>query len=259
MNQTYKKTRPVPSPDSQNKQNDISPLDSTGIDATLDAFIIEDGERLRIHGFDVHEDLAHHYSFAEVILLTLCGTPPDEATGTAFAIALIAASPVPIAEAPTHAARIAHVCSADTAGIASLAAIALAEQARWLIDEHKELLLWLTTPSPPPLAPQFQAAQFQPENPSRTTAIRTQVRHLQNALPRPFRQDPIFHQDPTLWAAILTIFVRCGLHNPSHLLTTLLTARITSTIAEAMAGERGQLQSYPANLPQFIYKAPEQS
>ncbi|MFU8802464.1 MAG: hypothetical protein ACNA8W_01525 [Bradymonadaceae bacterium] len=225
-----------------------SPLDTLGDKTKVEGFVVDTHESIRLHGMDVHRDLAVHYSFAEVLLLTLLGSPPDEATGAAFGVALVFSSPVSIAEAPAHAARIAQITGSDAAGVVSLAAIGLAEQARWLLNEHELLLRRLEIAGDGELPARFCA---------RSEAEREEVKALRLALPVPYRQDLVFDSDPGLWPALLTIFFRCGLRRQEQVLTALVSSRLVSTAAEGFAGEAGILASYPVNLPRFDYRPPE--
>jgi hypothetical protein len=229
---------------------DPSPLDAFGNQGEIEGFVVDTGEGVRVHGFDVHEDLARHYGFAEVILLTLLGEPPDEDTGRAFGVAMIVSSPVSIAEAPAHAARVAHVSGSDGAGVVSLAAISLGEQVRWLFSRYNGFLGRLESPNGEVLPEEFRAQDAEE---------RWQVEGFRGALPGSYGADPIFDDDPGFWPAVLAILFRCGLRRREHLLTVLVASRLVSTVAEGFAGESGALASYPVNLPPMSYRRREET
>src|SRR5258708_5243088 len=84
------------------------PIDVGLWPSQLTARVVDGGFRPRILGYDVQTDLARHYSFAEVVLLCLCGEVPTREVGRAFEIALSFLAPVSAAEAPAHAAGLAH-------------------------------------------------------------------------------------------------------------------------------------------------------
>src|SRR5205823_9083575 len=101
----------------------------------------------RIHGYDVEDDLARNFSFAEVVLTTLVGEAPSREVGRAFEIALTFLSPMSIGEAPAHAGSLARLCGARASGVLAVACLGLTEQSRALVDAHAELLSWLAKPS----------------------------------------------------------------------------------------------------------------
>jgi citrate synthase len=94
---------------------------------------VSPGPDPRIHGYAVEGDLAPHYRFSDVIYLSLTGELPTDAQSRTFERALILLSPISIAEAPSHAASLARVCDATHSAVIGTGAIALAEQARFMV------------------------------------------------------------------------------------------------------------------------------
>src|SRR5687767_11162001 len=125
------------------------PLDVASFPETLSARVVTPGPRPRLHGYDVEGDLALHYSPADLLALALTGELPSPEASAAFAVALNFLAPVSVAHASVHAATIAGLCGSTTGSTIGVAAIGLAEQARVLLDEHQELLAWLTAPTEP--------------------------------------------------------------------------------------------------------------
>ena len=107
-----------------------SPIDEMDAPARLAAHVVTPGPQPLLHGFDVQNDLARSYDFAEVVYTALTGEPPSETTGRVFNVLLTFLAPISVAEAPCHATVLARLVGARTAGLVSTAAIGLAEQAR---------------------------------------------------------------------------------------------------------------------------------
>lgn len=220
-----------------------SPLDRIGAKEQLEAKVVDTRAGPRIHGYSVHDDLARHYSFGEVLLLTITGEPPTQRVGRAFEVALTYMTPISIAEAPAHAARLGQTVNSSVSGIVSLAATALSEQARWLLDEYADVLSWLTEGGEdfPELA---RAAD--PEQ-------RRQVAALHAAVGDELGDLAIFSNDPALWPALLGVLFACGLREPGHMLLAIVQARLSTAVAEATAAVPGQLKDYPINVPPIRY------
>jgi hypothetical protein len=90
--------------------------------------VVTPGSEPRVHGYDVERDLARHYRFSDVTLLALVGRLPSDEQFEAFDAAMSFLAPLPITEAPTHAAVLARICGAQSSGVIGAAAVALAER-----------------------------------------------------------------------------------------------------------------------------------
>ncbi len=220
-----------------------SPVEHVRAPEHLDAHVVDAAAAPRIHGYAVDDDLAVHYSFAEVVLLSLTGEAPDEATGRAFEVALTFMTPVSIAEAPANAARVARIIGANEAGVVGVAAAMLSEQARWMLDEHAAVLAWLDG----------QQQAFPTEARARGDDERDRVDRLRATLDESFAQRAVFAQDPALWPALLGVLHACGLTEREHIAAAMVQARMATAVAEAVAVERGAVTHYPINLPPFRY------
>lgn len=208
----------------------------------LTARVVSPGPRPRIHGYDVEGDLALHYSFAETVLLTLTGEPPDPVRGKAFEIALIFLSPITIAEAPTHAAAIARLAGSRASGVLATGAIGLSEQASFILETHREFLE----------TPDKTALHFPERFRARSDEEREIVKRLKNALPVGF-QFPGSEEDPAPIPALLGVIHACGIKKPEEMQVVLVLARLASLFAEASTTRPGRINDYPMNLPSFRY------
>ncbi len=218
------------------------PMEEVPWPEKLTARVVTPGARPRLHGYDVEGDLARHYSFAETVLLAFTGEPPDEARGRAFETALIFLSPISIAEAPTHAAAIARLAGSGASGVLATGAIGLAEQARFIVEDHEELLQVLRDPMRV-LPDRYKA---------RSDRDRETIQRLRSALPSSLRV-PLLDADPAPMPALLGVLFACGLTRPEWLETAMVIARLAALFSEAFAMKPGRLEEYPMDLPSFRF------
>jgi citrate synthase len=208
--------------------------------------VVTPGSPARIHGYDVESDLARHYTFAEVTLLTLLGELPSEEQAYAFDMALTFLAPLSIAEAPTHAAALAHISGSPPTGVLGAAAIALAERARSVIADASSVLEWLAAPSAP-LDPALAAT---------TEEDRRAVERLREALARRGIEIERLQEPLTRDAALLAVLWFAGLTRREHLEAALVMASLPSVLAEAYRHEAASFRDYPMQLPPFEYVEP---
>ena len=222
------------------------PIESNRWPEKLLARVVTPGARPRVHGYDVESDLAAHYGTAEMAFLALCGEIPSKHAAHAFELALAFFAPTPISQAPTHAASLARLCGARTSAIIGAGAIALAEQARAVIDEHAGLLAWLDRPVGP-LPEPYHAT----DDDDRASVVR-----LKNALVETTLAVPALELDPSRLAALLALLHASGLRRPEQFEAAIVWARLPCLMAEALAVEPGAFREYPIDLPAFRYEEP---
>jgi hypothetical protein len=197
----------------------------------------------RIHGYDVEGDLARHYSFAEVTLLALLGELPSEEQAHAFDVALIFLAPLSIAEAPTHAAALARISGSPPTGVLGVAAIALAERARSVLEGASGALAWLAEPSCP-LDPTLAAT---------TEEDRQAVGRLREALAGRGIQIERLNEPLGRDAALVAVLWFAGLTRREQLEAALVMASLPGVLAEAYRHEAASFRDYPMQLPPFEY------
>lgn len=210
----------------------------------LEAHVMEAGHHPRVHGIDVHRDLARHYTFAESLLLTLRGEPPTEDEGRAFEVALVFAMPVDVGQAAAHAAALSRICGAKSGSVLAVGALVLAEDASRIVAEHRCWLDCLMEGSTPP----------EPDPGVPDDAENAAIEALREALPEHIRPC-VPPRCPSLDAAVLAVFSRCGLHTSAQLEVALVVSRLGVVQAEALHHRPGHFSSYPMNLPPFRYEA----
>jgi hypothetical protein len=125
-----------------------------------------------------------------------------------------------------------------------VAAIALAEQARVLLDEHADLLAWLQ-------APEGELPERHRANDATESAATARLRA---ALARTGFSAPGLDAGPTRAAALLSVLFAAGLKDRANLEIALVTARLPSAMAEAMKVKVADFNQYPANLPRYLYE-----
>ncbi|HTQ03607.1 MAG TPA: hypothetical protein VMI54_07110 [Polyangiaceae bacterium] len=219
------------------------PIDVELWPSALSARVVEPGPVPRVHGYDVEADLARHYSFAEIALIALTGSAPERSHGRAFEIALAFLAPVPVSEAPAHAAGLARLIGADASGVISGAAMGLAERARHVVAAHAELVAWLDAGSGPP------PPSVQSDDPEDASA----VARLREALGEAGAAFPLLEASPTRMAALLGVLHGVGLTDAPRLEAALSLAALPATIAEAFAVKPFAFFTYPMDLPAFRY------
>ena len=221
-----------------------SPIDETAWPEQLTAHVVAPGDDPRIHGYAVQADLAPHYTFPEVALLSLTGEPPSKEAGAAFSTALVWLSPVSIAEAPSHAAVLAKICGGRHAQVVSTGVVGLAEQARFVLDAHASLLSWLSDPG----------TGFPADARCSDDAEKRAVRVFAHSLPTSYQRLDVFDNEPTLIAALIAVLHSAGLTNAAQLETAWTFARLPVMAAESMAAEPGDYRNYPTNVPTYVYQ-----
>jgi hypothetical protein len=206
------------------------------------------GESPRIHGYDVQGDLARHYSFAEVFLLTLIGDLPSKEQTAAFETAMTFAAPVSIAEAPAHAAALARICGARPTGVLGVGVLTLAERARSLIEQSAAVLDWLRAHDNPNVPAPIAT------NDEDRDAVAVQA--LRSALAARGVRIEVLEHPLSLDSAILATLWFAGLVRPEQLETALVLAWLPCVVAEAHAHPVASFRDYPMLLPPFVYEDP---
>ncbi len=219
------------------------PMDEPIWPERLAARVVDPGPAPRIHGYDVEGDLAEHYGFAEIALLALTGELPDRPTGRAFGIAMACLAPVSTRLASVHAAGLARLCGANGTGIAGVATVGLAEEARDVLAAHAGLLQWLDKGSGP--CPEA----FRHSSEEEKGRVAGLVRLLAGAGFDAARLEA----DMAFVPALLTVLHACGLRDPERIAAALVLARFPCALAESLAVRPLAFGEYPMNLPPFRY------
>jgi hypothetical protein len=128
--------------------------------------------------------------------------------------------------------------------VIGIAAIALAEQARVLLDEHLELLAWLATPG----------SELPPLHRARDAADSASVHRLRLALEPTGLRVPELALGPSRNAAVLLVLAACGLRRREQLECAIVSARLPAAFAEALATKVVDFAHYPINLPRYRYE-----
>lgn len=219
----------------------IGPIEDRTWPREIQAHVVSAGSQPAIHGFDVQNDLALHYSFSDLVFLSATGELPGESQSKAFEVALIFLAPVTVAQAPGHAARLAQVSGSTTSGVLTCGALALAEQVRFITQEHAELLSWFEDTTG--LFPSSCVAQ---------EGQRAAVARLTKALGSFSLR--VSEHDPTMMAVLFDVLHACGLCRPEQFETVLFVSRFAQVAAEAFAVPQLSFKDYPITLPPFVYE-----
>lgn len=216
----------------------------------LTAMVVESTPRPRLHGYDIEQDLARHYTLAESMFIALVGRAPTRGQGRAFEIALMFASACPVNEAPTHTAILARSIGAPVSSALGAGLLVVCEATRAEVTRQADLLHWLehiderAQPGTPPAC----AREADDRDAEAVAQIRELLDHVDT-------QDMIPPHGLSRTAAVLTVMWRCGLRSPDQLIVALCWSKTISVGAEALAAKRGGMINFPARLPNFRYEA----
>jgi hypothetical protein len=227
-----------------------SALDDFPFPDKLDAQVVEPGSAPAIHGYAVFDDLALYYSQTELALLALTSQPPDEAVGRAATVALAFLAPAPINEAPTHAAMLTQLCGGEKSALVAVAALGLAEQAGAWAKEHQPLFDWLQSGNSGPFP---EVARKPEQSAQKRTLIAALSARQADAICRRLLEAHEF----SLMAACLAVLWHCGVKTDAQLITLLVSTRLPTAVAEALAHNPRAFKTYPMNLPAFSYRPPQ--
>jgi len=231
-----------------NSEGWSGPLESGNTPTQLLARVITPGRHPRLHGYDVEADLAPNYDILEVAFLSITGELPEPDIALALNSVLVFTAAVSVAHAPTHAAVLSQLCGNNPSATLGVAAIALAEQVKHTLIEHKDLLEWLDRPTAS--CPE----QIKTPNPDAIDSLEK----LNLAL-RPSRLAvPGLKHAASVEAAVLMVLHACGLRNAQQLGALLVWARLPAVLAEAFAESEANFKTYPINLPHFEYEEAKQ-
>jgi hypothetical protein len=219
------------------------PAESTAWPTQLTAHVVTPGDDPRLCGYSVEHDVAEHGRFSETILLSLRGELPSAEECRALDLALTFMAPLSIAEAPVHAAALGHMCGARSSALVGIAGVALAERARYTLEQHAPLIAWLTEPARP----------FPTEFRATSEAERISVERLR-VLFRSIAPEPaVFRHEPSRTAALLAVLSFAGLRRVPELEAVFVLASLAPTLAEAFAHDAGSFHQYPMLLPRIEY------
>jgi hypothetical protein len=224
-------------------QRPPGPVENHQWPAELDAYVVTPGDDPRLYGYSVEGDLAKSGAFSETILLSLTGELPKSESVRAFEVATTFLAPLSVAEAPTHAAVLARICGARSSAIVGIAAVALAERARHVLERHSSLLAWLDAP----------AGVFPESSCAASAAERSSVTRLRELLPKAAREAEVFRHDPGRTAAVLAALHFAGLRRPEQLEPVFVLASLAPVLAESFHREVASFRTYPIQLPPFEY------
>ncbi len=220
------------------------PFDDHTWPEKLTARVVTPGAQPRLHGYDIEGDLALHYPWHATLFLSIVGELPDDATSRVFDVTMQFASVISVAEAPSHAAVLARICDASTAGMSSVAMLGLGEQARFLVGEYRPWLEWLRSPADE--IPDIARAD--------TDHGQTAIDRLRKAILPTGLAVTGLEREINRTAGVLACFFRCGLVNDDHLEVAIALARFPLVMAEALATPSGSFKDYPVRLPQIRYE-----
>lgn len=217
-------TPPIPRPS--------GPIDLAPWPDKLRAHVVAVQGAPTIHGYAVGADLASHYGFADVLLLSLLGELPAEDAVASLNAGLVALAPVGINEGPSRAGLLAHLTAGDPRAAIEVGWVALVERASTLLETSAPLLAWLNdgASGPVPAGPPDE----QPD-PSLYAAWGSRC--------------PGITPDMGRVRAGLCLLHHAGLVDRAGLLLAICVAGIGTVTAEASRGAEAGFKGHPSDLP----------
>lgn len=208
---------------------------------TLQARVVTPGPAPKVHGYDVEDDLARYYSWLDLSFLALTGELPSTSVSAALNVAAIFLSPLSTAHASTHATVLSRLCGASTSETIGVAAIAMGERSRWILDEHALWVQWCAN----------QASPFPEQFRGICESDRKSVDRLRRALESTGLAIPGLERSPTRTAALILVLYICGIRCRQQLEAALSLFALPSAVAEAFGENVANFGNYPINLPTF--------
>lgn len=222
------------------QMTDQTPFERHAWPKHIEAHALEQAPVARLFGYEIDSDLAKHYSFAELVLLSLTGELSSDAVGKAFECLLFHAATLSVADAPMHAAVLARLCGARTGGVLGVAAMALGEQ--------------VETPVATILV-ELKNGKLEPDHRAASGAERARVTRLAGSISS-LLDVPALTLDPSYDVALVACMWACGLRDSARIVAALCLARLPLACAEVFCTKPGDFKTYPIDTPHFEYVAP---
>jgi len=111
---------------------------------SLEARVFNFESAPEIHGYSIHSDLVHHYSFAEILYLTIAGDLPSEKQNRLFELAITLLIAAPVTQDTVHAGVLSRVYNNQVSDILSSVAPVCAERSRHTMSTYQEFIDWLS-------------------------------------------------------------------------------------------------------------------
>jgi hypothetical protein len=217
------------------------PLEVGSWPETLQARVVTPEAEPKVHGYDAESDLALYYSWIDLSFLALTGELPSASVSAALNVVAIFLSPVSTAHASTHATVLSRLCGATTSETVGVAAIAMGERSRRILEEHEAWIQWCANRTGP-FPEQFRG---------RCEADVKSVDRLRRALESTGIEVPGLELSPTRTAALILVLYFCGIRRRQQLEAVFSLFALPCAVAEAFGEKVGNFGNYPINLPTF--------
>lgn len=204
-------------------------VDAIDCPSRLPALVASTGEHPRVHGYDLHRDLAHNYDFGEFIVTALTGVTPNEAWGKAVNKALVLLASTSVQHAPVHAATLSRRCGSDERAVMAAGLLGLVEEAWFQLSEYSEG--------------------------ETTNEVSATHDELFASLPDEVRGVLPKRSNGSVEQLAHEILTAAGLESKLQRMAAVCIARMPILAAEAHATPPGDIRNYPIKLPTYEYDA----
>lgn len=227
-----------------------SPIDAFPWPTQLTARLTTPDESA-VAGYHVASDLARHWSFSDMLYLSVRGQLPSDRESRVLSYVLMNLAPISIAKAPAHAASLVRLCEGSYAATTGAAYLTAAEEGRFVIAAHAGFFEWLTTQGQG--APESSPPHV--ETPSNSSEATPAILVSLAALDLPLTLPATLPRESVLLAALH----RIGIQDAMSLEFFWSAARGALALAEALRVSPRAFKSYPLALPRFDYIGGEES
>ncbi len=226
-------------PDSITSDSETDWFDHPSFANQLDARVVDERHaEPRIRGFEVLSDLVPHFSFVDLLLMSMTGKEPSARTSEALRRAMVILAPLSAGSAPTHLGILAELISRNHASSVAAGAAALAERAEAYVADRAPLLQALRSGGVPTVG------VTGPEETSSDELVRLFEGCAEVAL------QPWFPRLDRVSAA-LSVLYECGLTESWQLESALYLAWSPCMLAEMGTRRKDPMENYPINVPRF--------
>jgi len=205
---------------------------------TLEARVFDFDQEAAIHGYSISNDLLHHYSFTDILYLTVTEELPTKAQRICFDLALSLLLPAPVTRDTVHAGILTRVYNAHAADLLSSIAPICAERGHHTVSNHLPFLEWLSHQAGTPPDTAIGKAALSCE----LTSILAKSDLTLQALEHPL----------TDTAAVIVLLYEAGISSTEHIEFLVCWISFIAPSAEGMARAPFQLRNYPMRLPRFV-------
>lgn len=205
---------------------------------SLEACVFNFDNTPEIHGYSVQSDLIHHYSFQEILYLTVSGDLPSEKQYRLFHLAIALLIPAPVTQDTVHAGVLSRVYNNNVSGLLSSVTPVCAERCRHTLATHMAYIDWLSGD-----------AEAIPDIALGDAAL---TNELKKVLATTGYTLKAFEHPLTNTAAVIALMYEAGLSDMWQMEFLFSWMSLIAPAAEGLLRPPFELKKYPMRMPRFM-------